>query len=280
MACCKEFVSMARDAMRTGDCEVGLHLHAWNSPPIVPRTPDDFAYHPYLTEYSDELIKHKLSLLTNLLEDEFSVKMVSHRAGRWAFNSVYAKCLVELGYQADCSVTPHVSWANNLGAPDGIGGPDYRGFPDEAYRLDLDHIDRAGESGLVEVPPTIVRSGLNRLLPMAYTVPGVRRFAWQHRPPVTWLYPNGKNLALMIEALHAELRVGKEYVEFVLHSSELMPGGSPLFPDQRSIERLYADLETLFSEIATSCVGMTLHGYTQDWARRHANNGQATACAA
>ena len=40
------------------------------------------------------------------LEGRFGEKMTSHRAGRWAFDSRYARLLVEHGYLVDCSVTP------------------------------------------------------------------------------------------------------------------------------------------------------------------------------
>ena len=33
---------------------------------------------------------------------------------------------------------------------------------------------------------------------------------------------------------------------FMLHSSEMMPGGSPSFPDEKSIEELYECIEKLF----------------------------------
>jgi hypothetical protein len=48
------------------------------------------------------------------------------------------------------------------------------------------------------------------------------------------------------------------YVEFMLHSSELMPGGSPCFPDRQSVAQLYADLDALFSAAAHSYRGATL----------------------
>ena len=40
-----------------------------------------------------------------------------------------------------------------------------------------------------------------------------------------------------------------EYVEFMIHSSELMPGGNSTFRTNDSIEALYKDLEELFSYI-------------------------------
>jgi len=37
-----------------------MHLHAWNSPPLVPLTSDDFHYQPYLIEYPDPVMKEKI----------------------------------------------------------------------------------------------------------------------------------------------------------------------------------------------------------------------------
>ncbi len=65
--------------------------------------------------------------MTKLLEDAFQTKMLSHRAGRWAFNEYYASLLLEYGYQVDCSVTPRVNWQFSPGNPQGNGGTDYTG---------------------------------------------------------------------------------------------------------------------------------------------------------
>jgi len=48
------------------------------------------------------------------------------------------------------------------------------------------------------------------------------------------------------------------YLEFMLHSSDLMPGGSPSFGSEVDIDRLYDRLEVLFEEISIWCRGMTL----------------------
>src|SRR4051794_19911505 len=52
MACSKEFVAFGSDAVERGTAEIGMHLHAWNSPPLVPLTDDDDRHHPYLIEFS------------------------------------------------------------------------------------------------------------------------------------------------------------------------------------------------------------------------------------
>jgi hypothetical protein len=54
-------------------------------------------------------------------------------------------------------------------------------------------------------------------------------------------------------------------LELAVHSSELMPGGSPFFKDENSIERLYRRLETLFASAAKNFQGMTLGEFLQKY---------------
>ena len=72
----------------------------------------------------------------------------------------------------------------------------------------------------------------------------------------------------MKRVIEQSLAEGQDYVEFMLHSSEFMPDGSPTFKDERDIERLYEDLEALFSWVGPRFQGRTLTEYytsfTQD----------------
>lgn len=195
MASDPAYVEFARDVIRRGQGEVGMHLHAWNNPPLQPLTRDDLVHKPYLIEYPQDVMRAKVDVMTKLLEDNFQTKMLSHRAGRWAFNSFYAQLLVEYGYQVDCSVTPHVDWRGAKGNPHGQGGTDYRHFPAHAYFMDLTHIERAGDSRLLEVPMStclkhpswynVLKGGYDRLR-------GKRR-----APSVSWVRPRGGNSAEM-----------------------------------------------------------------------------------
>lgn len=269
MARSTEFVAFAWDVLDRGTGEIGMHLHAWNSPPRMPLTRDDLHHQPFLTEYPEEVMEAKIDHLTQLLRSRFGAGVVSHRGGRWAMDARYARLLVRHGYQVDCSVTPGVDWSGTQGAPTGRGGPDYRRFPRRAYRMDLERIDREGDSPLLEVPMTVMPSRLHRHLPWAYAVPGLRRFAWRHRPAQQWLYPDGRNLTSMVEVVRASRRCGAAYLEMVLHSSELMPGGSPGLADGAAIERLYGDLRALFTEVACHGRGMTLSEFRGHWWREH-----------
>ena len=79
MASSSEYVRFGRDVIARGAAEIGMHLHAWSSPPVHPLTHDDHATHPYLIEFSPDVMSAKIRYMTELLEQTFGVKMVSHR---------------------------------------------------------------------------------------------------------------------------------------------------------------------------------------------------------
>jgi hypothetical protein len=268
MAECPRFREFAQDLLRRGTGEIGMHLHAWNQPPIVPLTADDLAHQPFLMEYPEAVMREKVNRLTGLLEDRFGVKMHSHRAGRWGLSPAYARTLIDQGYTVDCSVTPGVDWSSNLGDPAGRGGSDYTGFPDTAYELDPSDLRRPGTSGLLEVPMTVlslepepVRWLAGRLPARSLPAKILRRFY----PPLAWLRPEPGNRRRLLRVLDQAAAEKREFVEFMLHSSEFMPGGSPTFPDAASIEALYEDMEALFAHAARSWKGQTLAGFAADW---------------
>ena len=269
MAKSRFFTGFARDVLARDAGEVGMHLHAWNTPPIVPLTGDDFRHQPYLTEFPETVIREKIGTLTALLEDRFERKMVSHRAGRWSLDGRYAAALLDAGYRIDCSVTPGVDWGRNLGDPKGNGGSDYRGFPDRPYFLDPSDISSPATAGLLEVPMTVRPSQLYRNAEWAYRIPLLRSAANRLSPGLRWLSPAESGLDDMRAAARSAREEGADHVEFMLHSSELMPGGSPFFRNAPDIEQLYAALEILFAELATWCLGTTL----QEFEARHMMRG-------
>ena len=62
-----------------------------------------------------------------------------------------------------------------------------------------------------------------------------------------WLRPYRKSLDEMILlAKHVE-KEGSDYLEFMIHSSELMPGGSPYFTTKDDINNMYDIVERFFA---------------------------------
>lgn len=247
------YVEYMRACLKQDTCEIGMHLHAWNNPPEYPlRKIND--QRDYLIEYPDEIMDQKIRVLTEKLEETFEVKMRSHRSGRWATDDRYFRLLKKYGYRYDCSVTPFVNWANCPGAT-GMPGSDYSRCPMHPYEI---------YDGILEIPVTI--------RPMRYFAPEAARslrglaheLKWCFRRRGTWLRP-GRNPSLTtLEKVLEAAKMDSNYAMFMLHSSEMMPGGSPSFPDETSIEALYRCVEALFAH-ARGCgyVGCKLSEYDE-----------------
>lgn len=255
MAHAEPFAGMAKEWVKDKKCEIGMHMHAWNTPPIYELPYKHGSHNPYAGEYPREILWNKLNRLTELLEERFAIRPVSHRGGRWYIDAWYVRALEKLGYIVDCTVTPGVSWDKHIG--NHMYGTDYsidryRG----AYQLSRINIHKCGDSGVYEVPPTIISTPLRRRI---QKIAGDPQKIGEKLKEKIWLRPNGINLSEMLYIV--EKTKNRNYIEFMLHSSELMPGGSPTFKTAKSIEKLYADLDILFSEIKRKRVGITLSGY-------------------
>lgn len=249
MAFAEPFVSFAREWAKSGKCEIGMHLHAWNTPPIF-----DFPYrrkshNPYAGDYPPDVLFQKMRTMTEVIESKFGIQPVSHRCGRWYLDENVIRFLSQLGYIVDCSVTPGVSWETHIGYM--MYGSDYTNFPMRAFCL------KADTTKILEVPPSIVlkksvgglQDWCNRIF-----------FGCKEKPIAAWLRPNGRNLEDMLRIV-AQAESEDSYLEFMIHSSELMPGGSPTFPNKISIEKLYRDMDELFERISDSYSGIALKDF-------------------
>lgn len=258
MAMDSGFVDFAKRGQQRGDCEVGMHLHAWNNPPYyeLPVRSDMNPGKPYLIEYPEEIMEQKISLMTELLEQLFECKPITHRAGRWATNNVYFRLLDKFGYRVDCSVTPLISWGNDPGQTQGSYGTDYSDYPQSAYRIP--------DTSIFEIPVTVKRD--HRRIPNE--TGSIRRSLKLYKRARDgyghlWLRPNGKNLEDLLYLTELVKKSSKDdYLMFMLHSSEFMPGGSPTFDTEEKIEKLYKDLDVLFNAISKSFEGMTIGEYS------------------
>jgi len=269
MAMCPEFRAFGRDVVGRKTGEIGMHLHAWNAPPIEPLTENDHGLLTFLIDYPTSVLKSKIERQTKLLADVFGVQPVSHRAGRWALDARYVDALVENGYRVDCSVTPGVSWRSGTNGRPGSNGSDYRSFPSDTYWMTTPDIARpdgraSGGARILEVPMTIYTSRS-----WSWVRPRVARAALNRvAPEASWLRPTGRNAGTMLRVLRRTLEEGKTYAEFMLHSSEFMPGGSPTFPSERHIETLYAHLRRLFTTVSQYFRGATLQEYFEWYTAR------------
>lgn len=254
MALSTPYIETARHALAKGTCEVGMHLHAFNNPPSYELPNRGGKNKAYAGEYPKDILDQKIDYITKLLQDTFQVQATSHRGGRWYLTESYLEILKKHGYFVDCTVTPGVNWISNNGQTLGSHGIDYNGFPSYAYQISLDNMKKKGSSGIVEVPVTLSKKTLRDKL--------AERQPFASQKKVEWLRPNGKNIKQMLELVQqCNVESKREYIEFMIHSSELMPGGSPTFQTSERIEQLYADMDELFSFVSETYKGISLSNY-------------------
>lgn len=259
MAGAEPFAPQAKEWLYDGKCEIGMHMHAWNTPPISHLPFNKKGHNPYAGEYSHKILWQKMLLMTEIIEKKFGMRPRSHRGGRWYIDPWYIRALLDLGYRVDCSVTPGINWSSTIGNT--MYGPDYSKFPQTVYYMDRKYLDkplkqRGETSAVLQVPPTIINPSLR------YKIQKMAREPYETGKILKekiWLRPNGINLKEMLYIV--KKTKNRDYIEFMLHSSELMPGGSPTFRTKQSIERLYYDMRVLFSEIGRIRSGVTLSEY-------------------
>lgn len=228
MALSDSFVKSAKEWLSKGTCEIGVHLHAWNTPPYY-KLSGPYKGNPYLIEYPIDIMKSKFEVIYNLIVDRFGITPISHRAGRWAMDDRYFKILEDFGILVDCSYTPGINWSNNKGIT--IGGSDYSKEKLKPYYI----------NSVLEMPVSVCNTYLSQ------------RGSLKHRIKVLfsgekiWLRPatnSAKEMCKVLDKLIKKTDV--DYVEFMIHSSELMPGGSPYFMDDDAIDEEFAIMEEVF----------------------------------
>ena len=239
-----------RHLLAGGDCEVGAHHHAWETPPC---TPDDIQRHSYAAMLPREQFQRQLESLTAAITTAVSARPVSYRSGRFGFSSDHVGALERLGYLVDSSIAPLFYEAHK-------GGPDFVEAPLTPYFLAYDNATRAGSSNLLEVP---VSAALNRRLPKRlqylyaraprpYTTRRILRALRLLR--LRWLRPSYSSLADM-KALARDLAShGEPVLNLLFHSSEAIVGGSPYNTTQAELDA-FGDRLGRFLDFATRELG-------------------------
>ncbi len=247
--CDESFISFAKEYR--DNCEIGMHLHAWNNPPLFELPQDNIGCKPYLIEYPKEIMSQKIRMITETFEKNLGFKPVSHRAGRWAINDSYFELLAQYGYKYDCSITPGVNWSKSKGQTKSFLGPDYRKEKNEI----------SNRKGIIEIPLNTTMMHYLDVDKGADWYMGLKRIVKGMVGQHIYLRPGVFRIEELLRMIDAGRKNDDKYLMFMMHSSELMPGGSPYFATQESIEKLYKDVKILFNAIKIDFVGMTLRDF-------------------
>ena len=239
--------ALIRSLHERGDCEVGTHLHPWNTPPFAPHTvrgvdEREVAYYCY--EIEPDEFRAKLESLHAAITELTGAPPTSFRAGRFGIDESMMDALHDLGYEVDSSITPGVNHLLDHGE---VNGPNFRGAPRVPYRPSQNDIRVRGDRGLIEIPVGI---GLTRHVPervrRAYLkaprkmhVRGLLSKDFLRVVDMAWLYPPKFELRLMARAARTLVREGASVLNVFLHSSELVTGAASLVNDEAALDRCY-----------------------------------------
>jgi hypothetical protein len=235
--------AVLRALRERGDCEIGAHHHAWETPPC---TEEDVRRHPYASTLPREQFEAQLERLTTAITDAVGERPVSYRSGRFGFSAAHVAALERCGYQVESSVAPLFYEAHK-------GGPEFVEAPLKPYFLAYDSATQPGGSGVLEVP---VSAALNRRLPSAL------QFAYARAPrPYTtkralralgllrmrWLRPSYSSLEDMISLAKDLARWNEPVLNLLFHSSEAIVGGSPYNRTPGELDAFFDRLERFLS---------------------------------
>ena len=235
-----------RGLLAGGDCEIGAHHHAWETPPC---TAEDIRRHPYASALPRSQFEHQLTSLTDAIAAAVGVRPVTYRSGRFGFSPVHVAGLERLGYLVESSVAPLFYESHK-------GGPEFVEAPLTPYFLAYDSATTPGTSDVLEVP---VSCGLNRRLPKRLQY----AYARAPRPYTTkrllrrlglvrlrWLRPSYSSLPEMVGLAQTLARAREPVLNLLFHSSEAIVGGSPYNATQGELDAFLDRLER-FLEFAT-----------------------------
>ncbi|NPV05556.1 MAG: hypothetical protein HPY67_12575 [Syntrophaceae bacterium] len=272
----RETVKRLRGWQDEGRAEVGAHLEPWTTPPLMALEKENPTLQMYPSQLPATWFERKLQTLTEGIGERFGRPPRSFRAARWGLGASMVGALVRQGYRVDCSVTPKTSWADT-GNGALAGGPDYRHAPATPYRLSGENVCRPGESGLLEAPMTVLYTG--RLVREGSTA--ARRFSALPESPAKrlldrtvfrkrWLRISPASRRGDWRAIHrAAARGGIDVLVFMIHSSELAPGTSPLTQTEGDADGVFRRLEEMFGDYrALGVKGCTLGSLAEPyWGR-------------
>jgi peptidoglycan/xylan/chitin deacetylase (PgdA/CDA1 family) len=232
-----------RELKARGDCEIGAHHHAWETPPC---SAADVARHPYASNLPIVQFEQQLAVLTDAIGAAIGERPVSYRSGRFGFSAAHVFALERQGYEVESSVAPLFYEAHKQ-------GPDFVEAPLTPYYLAYDSATRPGTSNVLEVP---VSAALDRRLPRRlqylyaraprpYTTKRIlRKLGIAH---VRWLRPSYSSFEDMVSLARDLARDEEPVLNLLFHSSEAIVGGSPYNRTREELGAFFGRLERFFA---------------------------------
>ncbi|MBC2714579.1 MAG: hypothetical protein HF978_04645 [Desulfobacteraceae bacterium] len=230
------------------NCEIGTHCHPWNTPPFGEEINEK---NTIMCNLPYEVIEQKMGRLHEAIVKTLNVEPLCFRAGRWGFGSNVAKCIQQLGYTIDTSVTPFVDWSVN-------SGPNFNGASTFPYHFEArDILKQCSDGPLFEVPASIgfiqrnfeISDRIRKII-LSTRIRKLRLLGildklklLNHR----WLAPELSSAEDMIKLINVLVLKGHRVLNFTLHSTSLLPGKSPYIKSEEDFYNFIKKIETVLA---------------------------------
>ena len=237
-----------RSIQDEGRCEIGTHVHPWNSQPITIEnsSPRD----SFLCNLPTEIQRAKIEQLTDSIERNYGRRPVSFRAGRYGINNEGIRILRTLGYRVDSSVLPTADYRKE-------GGPDFREISCSPYFPSEHNYLLPGEDdSLLEVPVTAGYTHCHFEIADCLRRQAMRT-PWRQLRAVGILDRTGIATQVKLSPEQASLKQMKQLSSamdkrgvpvqvLMFHSSSLLPGCSPYVKTEKDLGQFLERLEAFF----------------------------------
>ena len=220
--------------------EIGLHIHPWNTPPLSAAAAVP-ARESFLHNLPWPVQQAKLDSTLAAFR-EANLHPTSFRGGRYSTSPQIQDHLRRHGVWVDCSVLPGTTWADD-------GAPDYRHrnlapvrrAPDEVHAKPVWELPLTfGNTSTDQRRGAKLLQAADSALGRALRLTGLMdRLGIVSRCWLNFENPLGERMLRFLEVLRVQR---PPFVSFTLHSSSLLPGGSPYNRTAADVERMLTRL--------------------------------------
>lgn len=239
-------IDLFKGLMQDGKCEIGTHIHPWNTPPFEEVIDER---NSMLCNLPEKLQYDKIRKVHEAIKDKLKTEPVSFRAGRWAFDEIVGRNIHRLGYTVDSSVTAYVDWSCYM-------GPDFSDIPPDPYTLPLRDAHGNQNGSLLEVPASVgyiqknqhYCNELYKVVKKPY-LDKIKILGLLNGLKIlnkVWLSPEICDLRGMIKLIERYRSDGQRIINMTLHSNSMVCGLNPFVIEKNDLIKFKDKLRDIF----------------------------------
>jgi hypothetical protein len=233
----QDVVALLRGQVERGQCEVGLQLHPWITPPFAE---DLRRENSFLGNLARNVEEQKLLTLKARFGEAFAMPPLVFRAGRYGISGETPGLVEKHGLAVDTSIAPRTNFQDE-------GGPNYRTVDYRPFWFGRDR-------DLLELP--LCRSIVGWAGPLASRAYEVAESAMLAGSRATSLVtrarfaeritlsPEGNDIRAMRRLVNRLVARGDQVLSLSFHSSSLHAGRNPYVRSKAELHRFYDALSS------------------------------------